>query len=169
MILDATLTLSQNQAITVTAASTGIIDVSGAGVGNPVPERFGVQQTVFGEDIGIGDGASPPVVTAIVGTQFAAGGAATLQPQLQAAIDNGSNQPGTWNTIAETDPLALALLTPGQKVCEFTVPPRYPGQGFPRFYRINWLVATGPFTAGTIAYAGINTGRDDVPFYGAGF
>lgn len=169
MILDATLLLSQNQAITVTAASTGTIDLSGAGIGNPAPERFGVQSTVFGEDIGIGDGMSPPVVTCIVGTAFAAAGAGTLQVQLQEAIDDGTNNPGTWVTSLETDTLSLAQLAAGAKIAEMTVPPRAPGQAFPRFIRLNYVVATGPMTAGTIAIAAINTGRDDTPFYPSGF
>lgn len=169
MIIDATLILSQNQAVTVTAPSTGTIDLSGAGVGNPVPERFGVQSTVFGEDIGIGDGASPPVITAIVGTGFTAAGAGTLRVQFQEAIDNGSNQPGPWLTAAQTDDLSLAQLVAGTKIAEFTVPVRAPGQAFPRFIRLNYLVTTGPMTAGSIAIATINTGRDDTPFYPSGF
>lgn len=169
MIIDATLILSQNQLITVTAPSTGTIDLSGAGVGNPVPDRFGVQSTVFGQDIGIGDGASPPVITAIIGAGFAAAGAGTMRVQFQEAIDNGSNQPGPWLTAAQTDDLSLAQLVAGQKVAEFTVPVRAPGQAFPRFIRLNYVVGTGPMTAGSIAIATINTGRDDVPFYGAGY
>lgn len=175
MILDATLGLSSNQAITVTAPSTGIIDLTGLGVGmvaNSTNLIFGEttgQATVPGYDAGIGDGVSPPVLICIVGTAFTAAGAATLQPQLQAAIDDGTGNPSTWDTIAEQDAYAKTLLTAGKQIAEFTLPHRYPGQGFPRFYRINYVVATGPFTAGTIAYAGINTGRDNTPFYSANF
>ena len=100
MIKDATLSLSANQAVTVTAPSTGIIDVSGASVGNPVPQIFGVQSSVFGEDIGGGGPAiSSPQLGVLVNTTFTAGGSATMQVQLQAAIDNGSNQPGSREEV----------------------------------------------------------------------
>lgn len=169
MILDATLNLSTAQAITVTAASTNIIDLTGAGVGVASPNIDGVQSSVFGQDIGIGDGVSPPVVVCIVGTAFTAAGAGTLTVAFQEAIDDGTGNPSTWVTAVQTGALSLAQLTAGQKIAEFTVPVRAPGQAFPRFIRLNYTVATGPMTAGTIAYAGIATGRDDVPFYGAGF
>jgi hypothetical protein len=168
MYLDSSTIFSSDQAITVTAPSTNVIDLAGLGVGQAVTNKFGTA-SVFGEDIGIGDGVSPPVLAAIVGTAFTAAGAATLQVQLEAAIDDGTGNPSTWEVLAETDGLAKALLTAGQKIAEFTVPPRYPGQGFPRFYRLNYVVATGPMTAGTIKFAGVVTGRDDVPFYPSAF
>lgn len=169
MILDSQLTLSLAQAITATAASTNIIDLTGAGSGNAPALRFGVQASTFGEDIGIGESRNMPVIACIVGTAFAAGGAGTLTVQLQTAPDNGSNAPGTWSTAIQTDVLALSQLTAGQKIAEFRVPPRDPGAALPRFIRLNYVVGTGPMTAGTIAYAGITLGRDDSPFYGAGF
>lgn len=170
MILDNLLTLSSAQAITSTAASTNVYDVAGTGVGNPAGEIFGVQSTVFGRDIGGGGPLdSAPQIVAIVGTAFTASGAATLQIQLQAAIDDGTNNPSTWDTIAETDAIGKALLTAGAVPCSFTIPKRYLGQGFPRFYRLNYVVATGPMTAGTIAFAGIVTGVDDIPAYPAGY
>jgi hypothetical protein len=169
MILDSQLTLSLAQAITVTAASSSIIDLAGVGSGNAPNMRFGVQSSVFGEDIGIGDGASPPVIACIVGTAFAASGAGTLQVALQTAPDNGSNAPGTWSNAVLTDVLALSQLTAGQKIAEFTVPPRDPNAAIPRFIRLYYTVATGPMTAGTIAYAGITLGRDDAVQYPSGF
>ncbi len=169
MILDALLILSQNQAVTVTAASTGTIDLAGVGVGQPITDRIGVQSSVFGEDIGIGTGYQAPTITCIVGTTFTAAGAGTMQVALQEAIDDGTNNPGTWVTAVETPALSLAQLVAGQKIAEFNVPPRAPGQAFPRFIRLYYTVATGPMTAGTIAIATINTGRDDVPFYPTGF
>ena len=171
MILDSNLILSQAQAVTVTAASTSVIDLAGVGVGVPAPNKFGTA-AIFGEDIGIGDGVSPPNILCQVGTAFTAGGAATLQVQLQEAADTGANTgtPGTWNTIAQTDAIAVATLVAGQKLAEFTIPPRYPGQTtFPRFYRLNYVVATGPMLTGTIGFAGIITGRDDAPTYPAAY
>ena len=175
MILDASSILSQNQAITATATSTYVYDTAGLGVGNAVSNIFG-NATVgsnasFGEDIGGGGPlVSPPQLVAIVGTTFTAGGSATMQVQLQAAVDtNNTGTPSTWNTIIETDTLAVALLTSGRFIARFTVPERYPGQGFPRFYRLNYVVATGPMTAGTIAFAGLVTGIDGAPTYPANY
>lgn len=170
MFLDAVLTLSQNQAVTVTAVSQGVIDFASLGVNQAVTAKFGIQNTSFGQDIGIGDGVSPPNILCIVGTAFTAGGAGTLRVQLQEAVDTtNTGVPGTWNTIAQTDDLALAVLTAGRQIAEFTIPPRAPGQNFPRFFRLNYVVTTGPMTAGTIAYAGIITGRDDTPMYGSAY
>jgi hypothetical protein len=172
-ILDVASLLSNNQAITVTAPSTAVYDTAGLGVGQPVLNIFGNATTdsSFGQDMGDGGPlVSGPQVAAYVGTAFAAGGAATLQVQLQAAVDtNNSGTPGTWQTILETDAYALATLTAGQKIADFTVPKRYPGQNFPRFYRLNYVVATGPMTAGTIAWAGLLTGTDENPLYPAAY
>ena len=169
MFLDNQLTLSAAQAITASAASTNIIELAGVGSGNAPNMRFGIQSSVFGEDIGIGDGDSPPSILCIVGTAFTAGGAATLQVALQTAPDNGSNAPGTWSTAVQTDVLALSQLTAGQKIAEFTVPPRDPNAALPRFLRLYFTVGTGPMTGGTISYAGTITGRDDFVAYGAAY
>lgn len=173
MILDVNSILSQNQAVTVTAPSTGVYDTAGLGVGNPVNNIFGVNVagSSFGEDLGGGGPyTSGPQLGVIVGTAFTAGGAATMQFQLQAAVDtNNTGTPGTWDTIDQTDDIAVALLTAGTKIANFTVPARYPGQGFPRFYRVNYIVATGPMTAGTIGLAGLVTGIDDTPTYPAAY
>ena len=167
MYLDASSILSSAQAVTATAPSTGTYDTAGVGVGNPVTNRFGTA-TVFGEDVGGGGPlTSAPQLGVWVTTAFTAGGAGTLTVQLQAAIDNGSNQPGTWDTIVQSDAFALAALvasSPQRPLISYTVPDRYPGQGFPRFYRLNYVVATGPMTAGAVS-AALLTGIDDVPFY----
>jgi hypothetical protein len=170
MILDANTILSANQSLAIAApgaVSQGILDLTGQGVGNPPANAFGTA-TVFGEDIGIGDGASPPLIVCIIGTTFTTGTAGTLRVQLQAAVDDGTGNPGTWDTIVQSDDYAVGVLTAGTKIAEFTVPPRAPGQAFPRFYRLNYLIANA-FTAGTIAFAGIDTGRDDYPAYPAAY
>lgn len=171
MILDAELLLSNAQAITVTAPSTNVIDVAGLGVGVPVTNlRYGVQDASFGEDIGGGGPlASAPQIYARVGNAFTAGGAGTLQVQLQAAVDtNNTGTPGTWDTLIETDAYVVALLTAGQKIGDFTIPRRYPGQGFPRFYRLNYVVSTGPMLTGTVN-ASISTGIDEAALYPSAF
>jgi|SRR5579863_9188814 len=163
MILDVNALLSQAQAITVSAASTGVYDTAGLGVGQAVKNIFG-NVTNFGADIGAGGPlASAPQLIVIVGTAFAASGAGTLQVQLQAAPDtSNSGTPGTYQTIAQTDTYALATLSAGAVIAKFTVPERYAGSNFPRFYRLNYVVGTGPMTGGTIAFAGLLTGIDDL-------
>lgn len=172
MILDANLQLSNAQAITVTAPSTFVIDLAGVGSGVPDPNVFGTAATtIFGQDIGIGDGMSPPNLLCVVTTTFTAAGAGTLQVQLQEAPDTATNTgtPGTYSTIMQTDTLPLSSLTKGTKIAEFTIGPRYPGlTTFPRFLRLNYVVGTGPMTAGVIT-ADIITGRDDQPAYPANF
>lgn len=171
MYLDVTSVLSQAQAVTVTAVSTGVYDTAGLGVGQPVTNRFGIA-TNFGEDLGGGGPlASAPQLGVFIAQNFAAAGAGTLRVQLQAAVDtNNTGTPGTWDTIAQTDdiPVAQLVQNAARPLTSFTVPDRYPGQNFPRFYRLNYIVATGPMTAGQLT-AALLTGIDDVPFYPANF
>lgn len=172
MILDAGSILSQNQAITVTAVSTGIYDTAGLGIGQPVTNIFGLptqgSNTSFGQDIGDagpGAGGSTPQLMALIAQTFTAGGSATLTTQLQAAVDvNNTGLPTTWDTLIQTDAIAVALLIAGRYAARFSVPSRYLGQGFPRFYRLNFVVATGPMTAGQITSA-LLTGIDANPLY----
>jgi hypothetical protein len=172
MYIDASSVLSSAQAITATAVSTGVYDTAGLGIGQPVTNRFGTA-TNFGDDLGGGGPlTSAPQLGVWVTTAFAAAGAGTLQVQLQAAVDvNNSGNPTTWDTIMESDTFALASLilsTPQRPLISFTVPDRYPGQNFPRFYRLNYVVGTGPMTAGAVN-AMLLTGIDDMPFYPPNF
>lgn len=174
MILDLNLLLSSNQAVTVTAPSTNVYDVAGLGVGIPVANITGIVNkaaATFGEDIGGGGPlAEGPQLGVIVGaTAFTAAGAATMRVQLQAAVDNGAGAVGTWQTIMQTDALPVAQLLAGVTIASFTVPKRYPGAGFPRFYRVNYVVGAGPMTAGVIGFAGLLTGIDDNPLYPANY
>lgn len=177
MLLDANLILSNNQDLAVAPAdvpSSNVIDFLGLGEGQAPVNSFGITNTVFGQDIGIGDGVSPPNILCRVGTAFATAAGGTLQVKLQESVDSGAAgvpaySANAWKTIAETDALEAAVLTAGAQIAEFTVPPRRPGQSFPRFFRLLYTVATGAFTAGTIGFAGILTGRDDAPAYPAAY
>lgn len=148
MITDNTLYFSTAQAITATANSTNIYDVTGAGSGNAPPMTFG-NATVFGDDIGLGDGMAYPYLVIVVPTGFVSGGGATLTFALQCAIDNGSNAPGTYNTIWQSAAYTAAQL-PANSATVIPVPPRAIGQGLPRFYRVTYTVATSTFSAGTV-------------------
>lgn len=179
MLLDAQLTLDNGSSLVVAAPgqpSAGVIDLLGIGVGVAPTSFFGVQNAVFGEDIGIGDGVSPPNILCVVGTAFATASGATLRVQLQESVDSGAAgvppySPNAWQTIMQSPDYTAAQLTPGTKIAEFTIPPRNPGQAFPRFFRLFYYlaVAGSSFTAGTIAFAGVITGRDDAPLYPAAF
>ena len=155
MFLDNLVQFSSAQAITSTAASTNIYDVTGAGSGNAPNMIGGITSSgnaLIGVDIGIGDGIAIPEVFVDVTTAFVSGGGATLTIQLQAAPDNGSNAPGTYVTIFQSAALTAAQLTAGARV-EFQVPEVPPttfGEAQPRFYRLNYLVATSTFSAGAL-------------------
>ncbi len=174
MILDLNAILSSTQLVTVTAPSTGVYDVAGLGVGVASVNITGIANgaaAAQGGDLGGGgpNMASPPQLGVFVNTNFTAGGAATMQVQLQAAVDAGGGTPGTWDTIMESDTIPVAdWITSDNPIISFTVPKRYPGQGFPRFYRLNYVVATGPMTAGALS-AYLLTGIDDNPLYPANY
>lgn len=171
MYLDAQSILSNAQAVTATAVSTGTYDTAGLGVGQPVTNRFGTA-TNFGQDLGGGGpAASAPQLVVAVSKAFTAAGSATLRVQLQAAVDtNNTGTPGTWDTIDQTDdiPVANLVVNAAQPLVSFTIPDRYQGQNFPRFYRLNYVVSSGPMTAGNVN-AALLTGIDDVPFYPPNF
>lgn len=156
MQLDALTVFSTAQAITATAASTNVYDVTGAGAGNAPNMIGGLTSTgtaiVPGVDIGAGDGIAIPEVFWNIPTAFTSGGATTLQILLQVAADNGSNNPGTWVTLYESEVFSLAQLAVNYQG-QFQVPtvPFDFGLKQPRFYRLDYVVATGPFTGGTIS------------------
>lgn len=155
MFLDALVQLSTAQAITVTAASAAIYDVTGAGSGNAPNMIGGVTASgnaLIGFDIGAGDGIAIPEVFVDVTTAFTTGDGATLTLVLQAAPDNGSNAPGTYVTLYQSAALTAAQLTAAASF-QFQVPPVPKttfGEAMPRFYRLNYVVGTGTFGAGAV-------------------
>lgn len=143
---DNSLLLSNAQAVTVTAASTSIYDITGAGSG-VAPSQIWGTSTSFGADIGNGDGSARPTAFFAIGTTFT--GATNMQVSVQAAPDNGSNAPGTYVTLTETGVMLEAALTAGTT---FSLPiPGVPSNfsGLPRFYRFYYTV-TGTHGAGAI-------------------
>ncbi len=156
MFLDAALILSNAQAVTSTAASTNLYDITGAGSG-VVPNLVWGTSTVFGADMGIGDQKDRPVILFSIPTAFVSGGGATLQIQIQAAVDSGTGGvPGTYYTLWESVALSVAQLA--AQVGPWSVPlpplaPPFTAGVLPRFYRINYVVATSTFSAGNITAA----------------
>lgn len=138
-------------AITATAVSTNILDMVNA------REMGNADQT----------GATPKLLILCQQT-FTAAGAGTLNIQIQSAPDNGSGAPGTWTTSAETSPLTLAQLVAGNHLFDIDLPHRAAGAAIPRFYRLNYVVATGPMTAGTVQ-SELIISRDNIPAYPSGF
>ncbi len=138
---------------------SNVIDLLGAGVGVAPPNIIG-QATVFGTDLGVG--GKRPEINVVVGTAFQTSNSATLNVALQAAIDDGTYNPGTWNTIVETGEIAAASLTAGQIIARFPFLPAFPDNLNPRFVRLLFQVpASTAFTAGTIASATVTMVRDD--------
>jgi hypothetical protein len=90
---------------------------------------------------------------------------ATLEVALQAAADNGSNQPGTWQTIGTSGAQSVANLPANTVFCRLPWLPPFPANLRPRFLRLLFIVPSGTnFSAGTIAYALVVPpgGRDDL-------
>ncbi len=142
--------------------STNILDLLGQGAGNAPANIFGNAAT-FGEDPGVGR-LRPELVCGIGAAAVTANGA-TLNFALQYAPDTGLGggyQPGAWQTVAETGPLAAAQLGAGTRIARFPWLPAVPDGARVRFIRGLFQVsAGGSFTAGTISYCGVTMGRDD--------
>lgn len=136
MIIDGLLQFDPAlSAITVTRASTNVIDL--------LAQR----------DIGGGD--APPMFCAVyVSAAFTAAGAGTLVVQAQGSFDNA-----TYYTYLESRAFSIAELTPIGKMFAFawpSVPVPLPGStgisgALPRYLRLNYVVATGPMTAGSVS------------------
>lgn len=155
---DNALLLSNAQAITTTAASTTVYDVTGAGAGNAPSMSFGTGNAA-GIDIGTGDGiAIPHAFFEVITTGTGAG---TVTFQVQAAPASGNNA-GTYVTLAASQAFVGTTLIAGD-VIDLPVPPYAsaaaqigPGMGaLPRFYRLNYVVS-GSATVTVTAYIGIN-------------
>lgn len=129
-ILDNLLTFDPiGTAITATADSTNVIDLS------------------QNRDIGIGDSKAIDILFDVT-TTFLSAGATTLTITVQTSTDNSS-----YTTLVSTPAIAKASLVAGGEQMLITVP-----AGVKRYLKLNYAVATGPFTAGAI-YAGLNVER----------
>jgi hypothetical protein len=125
VILDKLLELDPvNTAITATANSTNTVDLGA------------------GRDLGPTEKMSLFIA---IQQAFAAAGAATLQVQILGSVDNS-----TFTVYAQTDAIPKANLTAGAKI-ELPIPFMPPhAAGTPRYLKLNYVVATGPFTAGQV-------------------
>lgn len=130
MILDKQLEFSNAQAITVTVASTNVIDLGPKGPRNSSTGEPGHLPIEF-----------------TVGTTFTAAGAATLTIQLRTSDASDMSNPVV---VASSQEIAKADLVAGKDVQFYpTLPPN-----MKRYVDLYYVVATGPFTAGTISARG---------------
>lgn len=143
--------------------STNVIDLLGMGVGQAPGNIIG-NAALFGTDPGVG--GLRPEIECLVGTAFTTGTAATLNVQLQEAVDTGAAGgylPGTWTTVVETGYMAAANLVAGAVIARLPFTPSFPANLRPRFMRLNFQPLTGTsFTAGSIAAAIVTLVRDDL-------
>jgi len=152
-------TWSTAQAVSATANSTNVIDITGAGSGNApaMINGFPAANTAIGEDYGAGDGVAIPYLYVTVTT--AGTGAGTITLTLEAAPDNGSYSPGTYYNLYQSTAFVGTTLKAGT-VLLVPVPP-VPNNAntvsggtddaLPRFYRLVYTVAstaTASFIAG---------------------
>lgn len=143
MIQDALLQLSAAQAVTATAVSTNVIDLSTA------------------SDIGKG---SDLTIDIRVNEAATAAGAATVQFQI-VTDDDGA---GTNLTVlSETDAIGNASLIVGA-----SIPMRIPRAGLltaRRYLYVKYVVATGPLTAGKFTAGIVLDEQDPQVSYPSGF
>lgn len=134
MIFDRTLLLSDQQAVTVTAPSTNIVDLRPTGTAYK-------HAAALKRDLGIG-GLVPFLIQ--VTEAFTAGGAATLTVTLETDDNEAFSSP---KVVWSSGVLALAALTLGANIALINYLPKGVNE---RFFRLNYTVATGPMTAGKI-------------------
>ncbi|WP_058545815.1 Bbp16 family capsid cement protein [Pseudomonas fluorescens] len=143
MITDKLNTFSNGQAVTASAASTDVLDLGPLTHGNTR------------RDIGAGE---PIYLVVAALTTATAGGAATTNIQLQTSDDNS-----TWVTLFDSGSLALSALTAGARPVQVAVP-----RGVRRYLRVNYIIGTGPLTAGSF-FAGLVKDVQDNTKYASGF
>lgn len=152
MILDSLLVFDGNGttpvAITTSRASTNVIDLGDA------------REMAVGEQL---------FVTVIGDGLFdSSGDTGTLAIAVQGSVDNSA-----WTTYATTPALGQTALNSrviGAQpyVLAWTLPTRQPGAARPRYIRLNYTVASGPFTAGAV-HAFMNLGAGQTEAYPSGF
>lgn len=131
------------QAITVTADSSTVLDVTGVGSGN-APAMIGgypATNTAIGMDWGSGiDGIASPTLYLVVTTAGTTSN--TLTIALKAAPDNGSYGQGSYTTLYTSAAFTGSTLTKGSTLV-VPVPPTLSAwssspEALPRFYKLTY-------------------------------
>lgn len=113
-------------------------------------------------DIGIGDDPSMKLLV-LVTTAFTTGAGGTLQVNFQGAPDNGSGAPGAFVTYDSSPVYAVSALIVGARLFDQDVPRPPPNSpAVPRFLQLQYVIATGVMTAGTLK-GFIVVDRHDLP------
>lgn len=147
---------------------TNPIDLLGLGVGVLAPQATNPSViignvTTFGDPDAGGVGGKRPDLNVTMGTAATANaGTPTLNVQLQAAADDGTGNPSTYQTLGESGTLTVAQLTANTVIARLPWLPPFPENLRPRFIRLNFAIpAATSFLAGTIASALVVPLRDD--------
>lgn len=142
---------------------SNVIDLLGLGVGVlPANDSIIGNPTTFGAPDAMGVGGLRPELNVTIGTALATATSATLNAALQAAADDGTGNPSTWQTLVETGELTAAQCAANTVIARFPWVPPFPANLRPRFLRLLFQVpAATLFTAGTIASALVVPCRDD--------
>jgi len=156
MILDNNLVFSNGQAsnFTTSTPATTVIDLSGG-----TNFAFG-NASVFGEDLGIGDGVAIPRIEVFTGTAMTTATSAKLNIQFQGSTDSTN-----WTTYIETGVLPAAEVAKvNNPIAKMMWPHRQVAAALPRYVRLNYdlSASTGTFSTGTIS-AYVMLQRDDWP------
>lgn len=156
-LLDNKLSFNTNwstaQALTATADSTGIIDVTGAGSGNApaMINGFPATNTAIGYDMGLGDGVAVPYLYLTITATGSSSN--TLTIALKAAPDDGSYGQGTYTTIYTSKAFTESTLAVGN-VLLVPVPPTIfkfnTVEALPRFYKLTYT-ASAAITVSVLA------------------
>lgn len=143
---------STPQAITTTADSARVVDITGAGSGNApaMINGFPATNTAIGEDWGLGDGVAIPYLYLTCTT--AGTGAGTVTVTINAAPDNGSYSPGTYTQLYTSKAIVGTSLAVGDYVLVPLPPTLFfeEAEALPRFYKLTYTVS-GSFTASFLA------------------
>lgn len=148
--------LGTAQAITTTADSSGIIDVTGAGSGNApaMINGYPSANTAIGNDYGAGDGVAIPHV--VLNVTADGTGTGTITVEVKAAPDDGSYGQGTYTTLVRTQAYVGTDLDSGD-VIDIPLPPSLytQGEALPRFYKLTYTVS-GSATVSVLANLELN-------------
>lgn len=160
--------LSLVAAAGVDVRAPNVIDLLGLGVGVVAPSTLTGNPIIgnvatFGSPDAGGVGGIRPELNITVGTAAVADtGTPTLNVQLQAAQDDGTGNPGTYQTLGESGELSVAQLTASTVIARLPWLPPFPENFRPRFLSLNFAIPAGTnFSALTIASALVTTVRDD--------
>ena len=163
---DALLNLVSTQAplsmIGIASVRSSIQDFLGLGAG-VAPNNIIGNTTLFGQPDAMGIPQNRLEFDIATGAADFVGANVTLNIQLQYAPDAGTPtyQPGTWVTVVESGAIAVGNLLANTPVFRVPLLPPPPGLNRPRFFSLNFVIAGGTFSVGSIAYALMTPSRDD--------